>query len=229
MSTPHEPRLARVAAIVADPARSRMLAYLLSGEYASASELAKAASVTPATASGHLGKLLDARFVVCEPRGRHPYYRLADAEVAHALEALALIAERDGHDRAWAHPERKRLRFARCCYGHLAGQLAVTVFDALQREERLTTATDGYELTEAGIQWLQGLGMNPGSPSGRRRFAYRCLDWSERRDHLAGQLADEIYQHFTKAGWLRRAAGRAVEVTDIGKQELLSRLSADAT
>ena len=229
MSTPHEPRLARVAAIVADPARSRMLAYLLSGEYASASELAKAASVTPATASGHLGKLLDARFVVCEPRGRHRYYRLADAQVAHALEALALIAERDGHDRAWAHPERKRLRFARCCYGHLAGQLAVTVFDALQREERLTAATDGYELTEAGIQWLQGLGMNPGSPSGRRRFAYRCLDWSERRDHLAGQLADEIYQHFTKAGWLRRAAGRAVEVTDIGEQELLSRLSADAT
>ncbi len=173
MSTPHEPRLARVAAIVADPARSRMLAYLLSGEYASASELAKTASVTPATASGHLGQLLDARFVVCEPRGRHRYYRLADAEVAHALEALALIAERDVHDRAWAHPERKRLRFARCCYGHLAGQLGVTVFDALQREERLTSATDGYELTEAGIQWLQGLGMNPGSPSGRRRFAYR--------------------------------------------------------
>jgi DNA-binding transcriptional ArsR family regulator len=229
MSTPHEPRLARVAAIVADPARSRMLAYLLSGEYASASDLAKTASVTPATASGHLAKLLDARFVVCEPRGRHRYYRLADAEVAHALEALALIAERDGHDRAWAHPERKRLRFARCCYGHLAGQLAVTVFDALQREERLISATDGYELTEAGIQWLQGLGMNPGSPSGRRRFAYRCLDWSERRDHLAGQLADEIYQHFTKAGWLRRAAGRAVEVTDRGEQELLPRLGANAT
>jgi DNA-binding transcriptional ArsR family regulator len=229
MSTPHEPRLARVAAIVADPARSRMLAYLLSGEYASASELAKTASVTPATASGHLGKLLDARFVVCEPRGRHRYYRLADAEVAHALEALALIAERDGHDRAWAHPERRRLRFARCCYGHLAGQLAVTVFDALQREERLKSTTDGYELTEAGIRWLQGLGMNPGSPSGRRRFAYRCLDWSERRDHLAGQLADEIYQHFTKAGWLRRAADRAVEVTVSGEQELLPRLSADAT
>jgi DNA-binding transcriptional ArsR family regulator len=228
MSTPHEPRLARVAAIVADPARSRMLAYLLSGEYASASELAKTASVTPATASGHLGKLLDARFVVCEPRGRHRYYRLADAEVAHALEALALIAERDGHHRAWAHPERKRLRFARCCYGHLAGQLAVTVFDALQREERLTSAIDGYELTETGMQWLQGLGMKPGSPSGRRRFAYRCLDWSERRDHLAGQLADEIYQHFTQAGWLRRVGGRAVEVTDRGEQELLPRLSADA-
>jgi DNA-binding transcriptional ArsR family regulator len=229
MNTPHEPRLARVAALVADPARSRMLAYLLSGEYASASELAKIASVTAATASGHLGKLLDARFVVCEPRGRHRYYRIADAEVAHALEALALVAERDGHDSAWAHPERKRLRFARCCYGHLAGQLAIRVFDALRHGDRLLSTADGYELTDAGREWLQGLGMSPGLPSGRRRFAYRCLDWSERRDHLAGQLADEIYQHFTKTGWLRRADGRAVEITPRGEQELLPRLNSDAT
>jgi DNA-binding transcriptional ArsR family regulator len=225
MSTPHEPRLARVAALVADPARSRMLAYLLSGEFASASELAKAASVTAATASEHLGKLLDARFVVCEPRGRHRYYRLADADVAHALEALALVAERDVHDRVWAHPQRKRLRYARCCYEHLAGQLAVTVFDALQREEGLTTVTEGYQLTAAGTQWLRGLGMNPAPPSGRRRYAYRCLDWSERRDHLAGQLADEIYQHCTESGWLCRAGGRAVEVTAKGQEELLPRLN----
>jgi len=229
MSTPHEPRLARVAAIVADPTRSRMLAYLLSGEYASASELAKTASVTPATASGHLGKLLDARFVVCEPRGRHRYYRLADAEVAHALEALAMVAERGGHDRAWAHPGRKRLRFARCCYGHLAGQLGVTIFDTLQHEERLVPAADGYRLTDAGRKWLQGLGMNPGVSSSRRRFAYRCLDWSERRDHLAGQLADEIYQHFTKTGWLRRADGRSVELTPNGQQELLPLLITGTT
>lgn len=103
----------------------------------------------------------------------------------------------------------QRLRFARCCYGHLAGQLAVTLFDALQREERLVSTLEGYDLSAAGRQWLQGLGMSPGWPSRRRKFAYRCLDWSERRDHLAGQLADEIYQHFTQAGWLRRAAGRA--------------------
>ena len=210
--------------MVADPARSRMLAYLLSGEYASAGELARAASVTPATASGHLGKLLEARFVVCEPRGRHRYYRLADAEVAHALEALALVAERDGHERVWAHPQRQGLRYARCCYGHLAGQLAVRVFDALQRDQRLASTNDGYALTDAGRQWLQGLGMQPGVPSARRRFAYRCLDWSERRDHLAGQLADEMYQHFTEAGWLRRGAGRVVEITPRGAQELLPRL-----
>jgi DNA-binding transcriptional ArsR family regulator len=229
MNTPHEPRLARVAALVADPARSRMLAYLLAGEYASASELARAASVTPATASGHLGRLLDAKFVVCEPRGRHRYYRLADAEVAHALEALALVAERDGHDRAWAHPQRARLRFARCCYGHLAGQLGVSVFDALLRDGGLESTAAGFELTASGRAWLEGLGMNPSPAGTRRRYAYRCLDWSERRDHLAGQLADEIYQHFTAMGWLRRASGRAVEATASGQRELLPRLHAGAT
>lgn len=228
MNNPHEPRLARVAAIVADPARSRMLAYLLAGEYASASELAKAASVTPATASGHLGKLLDARFVVCEPRGRHRYYRLADAEVAHALEALALVAERDVHDATWAHPQRARLRLARCCYGHLAGQLGVSVFDALQRGERLASTSAGFELTDAGRAWLARLGLVPSPPNSRRRFAYRCLDWSERRDHLAGQLADELYQHFTARGWVRRASGRAVEVTVNGQRDLMPHLSDEA-
>ncbi|MDP3610844.1 MAG: helix-turn-helix transcriptional regulator [Rubrivivax sp.] len=215
-----------MAALVADPARSRMLAYLLSGEYASAGELARAASVAPATASGHLAQLLNGHFVVCEPRGRHRYYRLADAEVAHALEALALVAERDGHDRAWDHPERQRLRYARCCYGHLAGELAVTLFDALQRHQGLQENSAGYALTAAGRQWLLGLGLEAGMPGSRRRYAYRCLDWSERRDHLAGQLADEIYRHFTQAGWLRRGSGRVVQLTPSGQHELLPRLTA---
>lgn len=229
MNTAHEPRLARVAALVADPARSRMLAYLLSGEYASASELAEAASVTPATASGHLARLLEAHFVVCEPRGRHRYYRLADAEVAHALAALALVAERDAHDRVWAHPQRQRLRQARCCYGHLAGRLGVALLDALQRKGLLASAPGGFDLTDSGRAWLEGLGMHPSPPNGRRRFAYRCLDWSERRDHLAGQLADELYQHFTATGWLRRTAGRSVEVTVTGQRELLPLLNEAAS
>lgn len=223
-SPTHEPRLARVAAIVADPARSRMLALLLSGEYASAGELAQAASVTPATASGHLGKMLEARFVVCEQRGRHRYYRLADAEVAHALESLALVAERDAHERAWAHPERQRLRQARCCYGHLAGRLGVQLFDALLAADALRADPDGLALTEAGRAWLQALGMTAAMPTKRRRFAYRCLDWSERRDHLAGQLADQLFTHLQQAGWLRRSHGRAVELTPRGRSELLPRL-----
>ena len=225
----YEPRMARVAAMVADPARSRMLAFLLSGEYASAGELAAAASVTPATASGHLAKLLDARFLVCEARGRHRYYRLADAEVAHALEALALVAERDSHDRVWAHPERQRLRYARCCYGHLAGQLSVLLFDALQAGARLRPCSSGYALTPAGHAWLAGLGLQAEPPTPRRRYAYPCLDWSERRDHLAGQLADQIHQHFVAQGWVRRGNGRAVALTALGQRELLPRLQAGAS
>ena len=225
----HEPRLARVAAMVADPARSRMLSFLLSGEYASAGELAKTASVTPATASGHLAKLLAARFVVCESRGRHRYFRLADAEVAHALEALALVAERDSHDQAWRHPARQRLREARCCYGHLAGRLAVLLFDALQAEGRLRATANGLELTDAGRAWLQSLGMTASEPGTKRRFAFPCLDWSERRDHLAGQLGDEIYQHITQRGWVQRGSGREVELTAAGRRDLLPALGVAAT
>lgn len=225
MKASHEPRLARVAAMVADPARSRMLSYLMSGEFASAGELAKAASVTPATASGHLAQLLDAHFVVCEPRGRHRYYRLADADVAHALEALALVAERDSHDQAWAHPERQRLRYARCCYGHMAGRLGILLHDALQARGALATRAGGYTLTEAGHAWLsEQLDLQPAQPRSSRRFAYPCLDWSERRDHLAGQLADDILQHLTTQGWLRRGSGRALELTPQGQRELLPRL-----
>jgi DNA-binding transcriptional ArsR family regulator len=227
--TPHEPRLARVAALMADPARSRMLAYLLSGAYASSSELAQAASVTPATASAHLGKLLAAQLVACEPRGRHRYYRLADPEVAHALEALALVAERDSHARAWASPARQRLRYARCCYGHLAGHLGVRLMDALQACQGLRAVPDGFALTPAGHEWLAALGLPTPAAAARRRFAYACLDWSERRDHLAGELADRLLQHFVAQGWLRSAhpAERALGVTPTGQQRLLPLLGVE--
>jgi len=227
--TPHEPRLARVAAMVADPTRSRMLAYLLSGEYASASELARAASVTPATASGHLTQLLEARFVACEPRGRHRYYRLADADVAHALEALAVVAERGEHQQQWASsPERARLREARCCYGHLAGRLGTRLFDGLMAANGLQPVSTGYALTDSGRAWLLRLGFDAPEPGRKRRYAYPCLDWSERRDHLAGELADQLYLHLVAQGWVRRGTGRDVAVTPMGQRDLLPRLAPSA-
>jgi DNA-binding transcriptional ArsR family regulator len=225
MATAHEPRLARVAAMVADPARSRMLGHLLSGDFATAGELAKAASVTAATASGHLAKLADARFVVCEPRGRHRYFRLAGPEVAHALEALALVAEQGERDEAWARPERRALREARCCYGHLAGRLGVRLFESLLAGEGLQAVPEGYALTDSGRAWLARIGLDPAAPSGRRRYAYACMDWSERRDHLAGQLADELFRHCVEKGWLRRGTGREVELTPVGHRQLLPRLT----
>jgi DNA-binding transcriptional ArsR family regulator len=222
-ATPHEPRLARVAAMIADPARSRMLSYLLAGDHASAGELARAAGVGAPTASGHLSKLQDAGLVSCQPRGRHRYYRLADAEVAHALTALALVAERQTHEANWAHPQRARLREARCCYGHVAGRLGVALLAALQQHGGLAPAPDGWALTPAGETWLAGLDFKPERGARKQRFAYGCLDWSERRDHLAGSLARQLLQHFIAQGWLRRAAegDRALTPTPAGRRRLL--------
>jgi DNA-binding transcriptional ArsR family regulator len=221
---PFEPRLASVAAVIADATRARMLSYLLAGDYASAGELARAASVSPATASGHLGKLMAAELLVCEQRGRHRYYRLADDEVAHALEAVALIAERRTHTAAWANPTRQRLRFARCCYGHLAGQLGVEMFSQLLSKEWLSPVGDGYLLTAQGKAGLDTLGFavdGMDTPSASTRLAYRCLDWSERRDHMAGKLPKALLAHCLQHGWLRRIDGeRALEVTPLGRKHL---------
>ena len=220
----HEPRIARVAAMVADPARSRMLSRLLSGEWATAGELARTASVTPATASQHLAKLVDAAFVTAEPRGRHRYFRLASPEIAHLLEALALVAEPGDDDRGWSQPGHQRLRAARCCYGHLAGRLGVALFDSMLREQRLQACANGFELTAEGRRWLSDMQMSIPEPQRGRRFAYACLDWSERRDHLAGSLADAVLIHFVDRGWLRRNADRAVDVTPRGQTQLVSKL-----
>jgi DNA-binding transcriptional ArsR family regulator len=215
-----------VAASVADPARSRMLCMLLSGDYTTAGELARCAGVTPATASSHLARLLDAGLVVCEPRGRHRYYRLAGPDVAHALEALALVAERGPRDMAWAHPSRQRLRMARCCYGHLAGHLGVRLFRTLVDASALVPADDGFALTDMGQRWLAGMGMQAPAPHPRRRYAYACMDWSERQDHLGGQLPEAMLDHFTQRGWVRRGEGRAIDITPLGAQQWLPTLAA---
>ncbi len=220
---PHEPRLARVAALVADPSRARMLAFLLSGEYASAGELARTASVSAATASAHLGKLVDAGLLACEPRGRHRYFRIADADVAHALEALAMVAERSSHDRTWSAPARLRLREARCCYGHLAGRRGVALLEHLLAHGWLVDAVDGYALTDDGVTGLGQLGFDAAAlrAGASHRIAYPCLDWSERRDHLAGKLASSLLTHFIAQGWLRRIGSeRALELTPTGRQAL---------
>lgn len=224
----HEPRIARSAALLADATRARLLCFLLSGEYASAGELAKAGSVTAATASAHLARLLDAGWIAVEQRGRHRYYRLADGDVAHALEAMAMVAERSSHDRAWASPARARLREARCCYGHLAGRLGVRLLDRLLQREWLVSADGRFLLTKGGVQGLDRLGLDGrdwlskmSSNPAQRPLAYPCLDWSERRDHLAGRLAQALLERLLAQGLLRRHSGeRALEVTPRGKLAL---------
>lgn len=232
---PYEPRLARIAAMIADPVRSRMLSYLLAGHYASAGELAQVGSVSASTTSGHLAKLEQSGLISVEERGRHRYFKLADAEVAHALEALALVAERGAHQRQWNSPGRQELRYARRCYGHLAGTLGVALMDSLLTCRRIEPGAEGFQVTEEGEQWLRSIGVQWPLPRASGRLAYACLDWSERRDHLAGTLGTALLDHFIARRWLapRTPANRAstdgrnrsLRTTRAGELELLPHLA----
>lgn len=194
--------LVRIAAAIGEPARAAMLARLLDGRFHTATELATEAGVAASTASGHLRVLLDARLVKTRSQGRHRYFMLADADVAHALEALLRVADEPApQDRRWQRPAMRGLREARCCYGHLAGRLGVRLHDACL--ERGWVLAEGYRLSEAGRAALQRWGVDL-SRAQAPRALYACVDWSERREHLAGPLAVALLDAALQQGWLAR-------------------------
>jgi len=223
MSVTPEPRFAKIAAMIGDPTRARMLSALMGGQYMAAGELADAAGVSAQTASTHITKLLDSELVVLRTQGRHRYLRLADAEIAHVLEALSLVAERGASASKWEQGAYKTLKAARTCYSHLAGELGVALFEGLLARGTIVHNDGHFALSESGRAELQQLGVElPGiTAASARRFAYACLDWSERRDHLAGTLAVAILEHAIEKGWLRRNAGsRALTLTPPGAKAL---------
>ena len=206
-----EPRFARTAALIADPSRARMLTLLLGGEARSAGELARAVAITPQTASTHLAQLLDAGLVKLRAQGRHRYFTLADADVAHMLEALSFVAERDEVQARWSTAAYKPLKYARSCYCHLAGELGVRQHDALLAQRVLISDAGGaLTLSDDAATWLRDAGFDDDAiallqrDSAKKRFAYACMDWSERREHLAGVFATKLLMHYVETGWLRR-------------------------
>jgi DNA-binding transcriptional ArsR family regulator len=227
-----EPRLARIAAAIADPTRARVLARLLDGRLHTAGELAAHAGVTAPTMSAHLKLLVDEGLARVRQQGRHRYFGLADGDVAHALEALLRVA--DGRDagpaadvRRWQKPEMRGLRHARSCYGHLAGELGVQWREALLAKGWVTAAPDGrYELSEAGREALAELTPEDFKATGR--VLYDCVDWSERRDHFAGPLAVAWLEAMVNKDWLRRVEGsRELRFTPTGRIGLHDRLLGD--
>jgi DNA-binding transcriptional ArsR family regulator len=225
MSQGPEPRFARVAAMIGDPTRARMLALLLGNPCATAGEIARCAGITPQTASAHLAKLRREELVAARQQGRHRYFRLANDEVAHALEALAVVAERravGSRAAQWDRGAYRPLREARTCYGHLAGRLGVALHDQLVEGRYLTLAHETYRLTSNGRAMLEGLGVEVARfERARQPLVYPCLDWSERRDHFAGPLAVTLLEHFLTRRWLRRINGtRAVAPTAAGRRAL---------
>src|SRR5215470_13516937 len=172
------PNIARVAALIGEPARAEMLSVLMAGQALTATELAAAANVTKQTASAHLAKLLDARLVSLESQGRHRYFRLADDDVARLLETLMGVAFRSGAVRVRTSPREPALRSARVCYDHLAGDQGVRLLDALLRRKFVRRRNQALELTHSGAQFMRDFGVDIEALAAERRPLCRtCLDW----------------------------------------------------
>jgi DNA-binding transcriptional ArsR family regulator len=214
----HGPDISKLAAVIGDPARAAMLSALMSGKALTSSELAAEAGVGAATASSHLAKLLDAGLVRVRAQGRHRYWTLADAEVAHVLETLMGLAART-LGRVRIGPKDVAMRKARVCYDHLAGDYGVRLFSALLEKNVIVEMDDGISLGRNSTRFVTEMGLNlkPGRPVCRA-----CLDWSERRTHLAGGLGAALLTRFLDLGWARRdAATRAVHFTADGERQFL--------
>jgi len=208
-------RIAATAALLGDPARANMLAALLDGRALTAKELAYTAHVTPQTASGHLAKLSDGGLLAAEKQGRHRYYRLASPLVGHMLEGvMAATGPEPARPTTWRGGEA--LRTARTCYDHLAGRLGVALADSLSERGHVALGTDGGEVTEQGQRFLDDFGASP--VPGRRVFCRPCLDWSERRPHLAGRVGAALACRCFDLGWIARQRDtRAVAITLAGR------------
>jgi DNA-binding transcriptional ArsR family regulator len=214
-----EPDLSTIASLIGEPARAAMLSALLSGQSLPATELAHRAHVTPQTASAHLAKLVEGGLLDISRTGRHRYYRLKNADVARALEALALISPMPRVKSRQDSADYQALCFARTCYDHLAGTIGVALTQALLDKGLLTASDQSYSLTEQGSEWLATWEIDERQlHHGRRLFARTCLDWSEHRNHLAGALGAAIVNKLFEKKWATRVpGGRTLRVTDTGR------------
>jgi len=218
------PDIAMVASLVGDPARANMLTALMTGRALTASELAHQAGITPQTASSHLAKLEGGGLIEQEKQGRHRYYRLSDPDVAGVLESLAGLASRAGHMRARIGPKDPALRRARVCYDHLAGDLGVQMLDSMKQQKlvrqdkyEIRLTADGERFVAKKLQIGADMLAHP-----RRPVCKACLDWSERRHHLAGTLGAAMMQRFAELKWAARDAtpgSRVVNFTRTGEKQ----------
>lgn len=219
------PYLAEIANLMGDPARANMLQALMDGRALTAKELAFLAGVAPQTASGHLARLMQGGLLGVAVQGRHRYYRLAGPEVAAAIEGLMVLAGSPATPRRLPSRVGAELAQGRTCYDHFAGRLGIAIHDALVAAGHLMVGEGGYGLTPAGEAAFASLGVAPVESKGRRAALRPCLDWSERRPHLAGTLAAALACRCFDRGWvLRRKGSRAVTLTPAGRAALTAAL-----
>ncbi|MGG1572220.1 ArsR/SmtB family transcription factor [Fictibacillus sp. NRS-1165] len=214
--------VAEIASIVSESSRAAMLTVLMDGRFHTASELAFMAGIKPQTASFHLSKMQEAGLIVQEKQGRHRYYGIQNEEVAKVMESFLFIAPPVKIKSLKQSSQDKAMRYARTCYDHLAGSLGVQLADALLKTGVLREDHENFRVTEKGELFFKELGIPLETVSKKRRsFSYRCLDWSERRHHLAGALGQAVLERLIELGWIQRVPqNRAVKVTEEGKDGL---------
>lgn len=215
------PDLARIAALVGDPARASMLTALIGGTALTASELALEAGVGLPTASSHLAKLGDGGLVTVASQGRHRYYGLAGPQVAAMLEAIMGVAEAVGPKRARPGPKDSAMREARVCYDHLAGDMGVALYDRLTGSGLLCEGAGEPTLSDDGRRWFEAFGIDLQTLArSRRPLCKACLDWSVRRSHLAGSLGAAMLERIVDRKWARREkSSRVLSFSPQGRQE----------
>jgi DNA-binding transcriptional ArsR family regulator len=205
------PDIARIAALIGDPARANMLTALMTGKALTATELAEEAGVTIQTASTHLAKLDQGKLLRARKQGRHKYFSLAGDEVADVLEGLMGLAAGSGHLRTRTGPKDPALRKARVCYNHLAGDMGIQLFESLLMRRYLKMVDEALDLSEKGRTFVCEFGIDIDALFLRKvPLCRECLDWSERRSHLAGSLGRALLNHFEEKGWAKRERGTRI-------------------
>jgi DNA-binding transcriptional ArsR family regulator len=217
-----ENQFAEIASLLGDKARAIMLWNLLDGRAYTASEFAVCANISAQSASNHLAKLATANILSVEKQGRHRYYRYANAEVAQVVEAMAALVPSIGDYRKIRKPGQNDFTYARTCYDHFAGKFGVSLTDALVNQNIILPGEKKYEVSEFGTAWFQSIGIETNKIQNHKRsFAHPCLDWSERKHHLAGALGAALLNRFLESDWVRKKQqSREIIITTAGKIEL---------
>lgn len=225
--TQSDPDVAATAALIGDRSRAAMLMALADGRALPASELAHCAQVSPQTASAHLDRLFKGNLLAVEIQGRHHYYRIRDDRVAQLIERLALLAPPAPAITPAQRRDAQKLRFARTCYGHLAGALGVAVTQALCDRSFLVEGDEAYRVTDRGKEWFRRIDVDVEvlRCGAKRPLTRWCIDWSERRRHLSGVLGVAMTQRLFALSWIAHVRqSRAVRVTERGRAAFLREL-----
>ena len=223
MNIAMEDQFIKTVSLIGDPTRASILWTLLDGRAFTATELAVAVNTSPQNISMHLRKLLDADLLCVEKQGRHKYYRFSNKEVAYALEGMANLVPKPKVSSNNKTENYSPIKFCRTCYDHLAGKIGVALSDSLLEQKIIVHTNNGFEISPSGKNWLTDFGINLEEAQKQKRiFLKPCLDWSERRNHIAGSFGALLLNKMLEQDWIRRTSNsRAIIITGKGEKELL--------